>query len=285
MNNLFGNADCVETAYAKINLALHIRSRRADGYHLIDTIFAFVDDGDHLQAAISADLTLQITGPYAADLSADNDNLVLRAAHAVRDHYGVQHGAAITLNKRLPVASGIGGGSADAAAAARLLCRLWNVSASFDELADILAPLGADIPACVESKTVRGQGTGTILQPVNSADLAGTSVLLVNPNVAVATGTVFSRWQGIDSGPLSGNTARGMMMEGTNDLQPLALSVCPEIGNVLAALSAYKSIIARMSGSGATCFALFPNADECAQAQQQIALQYPEYWTMAGKIL
>ena len=170
-----------ETAYAKINLALHVRERRADGYHRIETVFAFAEDGDRLDVAAAQDLTLEIIGPFAADLAGEGDNLVLRAARALRDRCGVETGARLTLDKRLPIASGIGGGSADAAAALRLLARWWHLDASEAELLDIAARLGADVPACLLSRTARGEGKGDDLEPLPVEDLAGTPLLLVNP--------------------------------------------------------------------------------------------------------
>jgi 4-diphosphocytidyl-2-C-methyl-D-erythritol kinase len=273
-----------ETAYAKINLALHIRGKREDGYHILDTLFAFVDGGDGLSAVASDQMRLDITGPYAAHLQTGPDNLVLRAAELLRVHYKIERGASIVLDKQLPVASGIGGGSADAAAAARLLCRMWGVTASPEHLARLLAPIGADVPACIESKTVRGLGTGTVLEPVEASDLKGIWILLVNPNIAVATGAVFAQWTGGDSGILIGNTACNMMIGGRNDLQPLALGLCPEIGIILELLKTQSPIISRMSGSGATCFALFPNEPDCKQAAQNVMRLYPAFWVMTGQL-
>ena len=273
-----------ETAYAKLNLALHVRARRDDGYHALDTVFAFLDDGDYLYAAPENALRLNITGPYASNLSEIHDNLVFRAAQLLQDHFNINDGATITLDKRLPVASGIGGGSADAAAAARLLCKLWELPISMEELGMLLAPLGADIPACVMSRTVRGVGTGTNLFAIDGRDVSGLSALLVNPNIAVATGNVFARWSGNDKGTLTGNTAMEMMVSGGNDLQEPALSICPEIRDVLFSLQQQQPMIARMSGSGATCFALFHDTKQSQIAEQSIRSLHPSYWVMSGKI-
>ena len=152
-----------EIAFAKLNLALHVRKRRDDGYHDIETLFAFVQDGDVLTACPANELKLAIHGPFGTGLEADNNNLVLKTAFLLKAHFGVTQGAAIRLDKKVPMASGIGGGSADAAATARLLNRLWGLEASEQELADILAPLGADIPACIFSRPSFGSGTGTAL--------------------------------------------------------------------------------------------------------------------------
>ncbi|MDZ7587757.1 MAG: 4-(cytidine 5'-diphospho)-2-C-methyl-D-erythritol kinase, partial [Parasphingorhabdus sp.] len=178
-----------ETAYAKINLALHVRGRRADGYHDIETLFAFVDAGDQLSATPALDISLTFGGQFGSALSAE-DNLVLAAADVLRREAVITAGAALHLEKNLPIASGIGGGSADAAAALRLLNRLWDIGYSDDKLAEIAAPLGADVPACLYSKTQLGQGTGQDLKPVEIAGLQNMPVLLVNPLMPVSTAAI-----------------------------------------------------------------------------------------------
>lgn len=244
-----------EPAPAKLNLALHVRGRRDDGYHELETTFAFCTDGDLLSAEASGTLSLTIEGPFAGGLDIGESNLVLRAAMALREEARVDQGAWLTLKKCLPVASGIGGGSADAAAALRLLTRLWRIEPSF---ASTVAPrLGADVPACLLSLTARGSGTGQALDLVD-AGVAGQPVLLVNPRVEVSTGAVFGAWDGIDRGPLSDWRA------GRNDLEGPARALCPAIGDVLEWLAKQPGArFARMSGSGATCFALFD--DEAAR--------------------
>ncbi len=268
-----------ETAYAKINLALHICGRRPDGYHDIETLFAFVDAGDRLTASDAEDVTLSITGPFGADLEGDDGNLVVRAANLLRRHFGVQSGAKLMLEKNLPVSSGIGGGSADAAAAARLLNKLWRLEVNEAELAALLAPLGADIPACIGSRTVIGRGTGTDLQPVAADELVGMPVLLVNPLKPVATAAVFSRWDGIDRGALEDGSAMSIMIHGRNDLEPMAISICPDIADILRALRNTTPLVAQMSGSGATCFALYQSVNARDEAK---ATMRAEYWTLAG---
>jgi 4-diphosphocytidyl-2-C-methyl-D-erythritol kinase len=269
----------LETAYAKLNLALHVRRRRADGYHELETLFAFLDDGDRLSAAPAADFSLTLTGPFAQGLSTGADNLVLRAARMLAQHAGIATGAAFTLDKRLPVAAGIGGGSADAAAALRLLARLWGVTADGLRPADIAAQLGADVPACIASQTCFGTGVGEVLVPVGGAGLAGAAVLLVNPLVACPTGPVFKAWDGIDRGALD----PGGWMQGRNDLEAPAIGLHPEIAAVLAALRETGPRCARMSGSGATCFALFDHADQRDAAARQLAARQPRWWQMCGR--
>src|SRR6185295_11415408 len=181
-----------EIAPAKLNLALHVRRRRDDGRHDIETVFAFCIDGDRLGAEAADELTLSVSGPFAAVLSSDDDNLVLKAAKALRNAAGTTKGATLTLDKRLPVASGIGGGSADAAAALRLLTSLWGIDPTHAE--GVAPTLGSDVPACLLSLPMRGEGAGDQLTPVDLSELAGASVLLVNPRIALSTADVFAGW-------------------------------------------------------------------------------------------
>ncbi|WP_428334031.1 4-(cytidine 5'-diphospho)-2-C-methyl-D-erythritol kinase [Novosphingobium sp.] len=261
-----------EIGYAKINLALHVRSRRADGYHELETLFAFVDSGDVLCAVPAAAFSLQITGPFAADLAGEGDNLVLRAAKALADDRSPA--LAFTLDKRLPIASGIGGGSADAGAAIRLARRIWGANGAATDL----ARLGADVPACIASRTCFGTGVGDRLTDIDLPGLAGTSVLLVNPRLACPTGPVFRAWDGVDRGPLDPadwRTAR-------NDLEAPAVALVPEIGAVLAELRQTGAQTVRMSGSGATCYALYGDAQECDAAAARIAARQPGWWALRG---
>ena len=271
-----------ETAYAKINLALHVRRRRPDGYHELETLFAFCADGDRLSAAPADTLSLTIEGPFGEGLSAGPDNLVLRAAEALRSETGMRAGAAIWLDKRLPVASGIGGGSADAAAALRLLVRLWGVTVGDETLHAIGAALGADVPACVASRACRGEGRGDALDFLDEDALAGRPVLLVNPRVAVPTGPVFQRWDGIDHGPLAAGDPLAAALAGRNDLEPPARAMQPVIAEVVDALAAMPGVVlARMSGSGATCFALCDSLDARDAADRALADAQPGWWRLA----
>jgi 4-diphosphocytidyl-2-C-methyl-D-erythritol kinase len=272
----------LETAFAKVNLALHVRRRRSDGYHDLETLFAFVDSGDGLSACLAANISLEVSGPYSAGLSDCPDNLVLSVAKLMQSHFGVTHGAALKLEKRLPVASGIGGGSADAAAAARLLNRLWGLEASGSQLEQLLAPLGADIPACVESITVRGDRKGTALSAISNDDVAHLPILLVNPSVAVATGAVFAGWDGIDRGALADGLALEVALAGRNDLERPAISICPSIVDVLAVLEATKPTLARMSGSGATCFAIYDTSTARDAVLSEVKSAHPGWWALAG---
>jgi 4-diphosphocytidyl-2-C-methyl-D-erythritol kinase len=256
-----------EIAPAKINLALHVRGVLPDGRHAIETIFAFCTDGDRLSADPSDDLSLKLTGPFAHDLGPSDDNLVIRAARALREAAGVESGAAIVLDKRLPVASGIGGGSADAAAALRLLTSLWQIDPAH---ASAVAPtLGSDVPACLLSLPAKGEGAGDRVTPIALPEVSGRPVLLANPRVPVATADVYAQWDGVDQGPL--DSWEG----GHNGLQAAAVALAPQIETVLAWLSAQPgSEIVRMSGSGATCFALFDSEEQRADA----AVAVPREW-------
>jgi len=243
-----------EPAPAKLNLALHVRGKLPDGRHALETIFAFCTDGDVVAGEEADDVTLEVGGPFAGGLS--GVNLVLTAAQALREAAGVTRGAALRLTKNLPVASGIGGGSADAAAALRLLTRMWGIDPA---CASAVAPgLGADVPACLLSMTSRGEGAGDQLVLVDDPQIAGIPVLLVNPLEPLSTRAVFAAWNGEDRGPLDDWRA------GRNDLEPPARTLVPAIGNVLDWLAAQPGVtFSRMSGSGATCFGLF--ADEAAR--------------------
>jgi 4-diphosphocytidyl-2-C-methyl-D-erythritol kinase len=274
-----------ETAYAKINLALHVRRRREDGYHDIETLFAFCADGDELSAAPADRLSLAIDGPFGAGLSAGEDNLILRAARALGALAGMNRGAVIRLDKRLPVASGIGGGSADAAAVLRLLARLWTIDVAPAALHAIATHLGADVPACLESRICRGEGRGDTLDAIDDARLAGRPVLLINPRVAVPTGPVFQRWDGIDRGALGPGDPLATALTGRNDLEPPARALQPVIADAVAMLTARPGVtLARMSGSGATCFALFERAVDRDAADDAIAETQPSWWRLATSL-
>lgn len=263
----------IETAYAKINLALHVRRRREDGYHELETLFAFVDAGDVLSIAPAERDSLRTVGEFAGALDNPLGNIVMQALSALPR----PQGWAVTLEKNLPVAAGLGGGSADAGALFRLVEREQGLPEDWHGRA---AKLGADVPACVLSRACIGLGTGTELEPVAN-DLAGMAVLLVNPRVPLNTGPVFKAWDGVDRGPLPTGDLRTIALEGRNDLEAPALALCPVIGNVLAALRETEPVVARMSGSGATCFALYGSAAarDAAQAAMPAA-----WWTLTGAL-
>lgn len=265
-----------ETAFAKINLALHVRAREADGFHRIETIFAFCEDGDRLQVGEGEGLSLELTGPFAGNLTGGEDNLVLRAARALQARFAVKSGAALKLEKRLPVAAGLGGGSADAAAALRLLSRWWGLDAEHADLLALAAPLGADVPACVASRSARGEARGDRLEPWQDERVAAAPVILVNPGVPLSTGAVFRAWDGKDAGPL------GDLESSRNDLEAPAMALVPEVADALEALDDAR--IARMSGSGATCFGLYFSEAERDAAAARIGAARPLWWQLSTRL-
>ena len=274
-----------EPASAKVNLCLHVTGRRADGYHLLDSIVVFAAVGDVVTAEAGPALSLAIRGPMAAGLDAGDDNLVLRAARA----FSADRGARLGLEKHLPVASGIGGGSADAAAALRALARLWGLPLPG---ADAVLALGADVPVCLNGRAVRMQGVGEVLSPLPPLPRAW--LVLANPRQGVSTPTVFRALTRRDHPALPALPAgfadaaalAGWLQQTRNDLEPAAENLLPAIGQVRAALAAQPGcLLARMSGSGATCFGLF--GDEPAARAAEAALQQanPGWWLASGAML
>lgn len=266
-----------ETAYAKVNLALHVRARFPDGYHRIETLFAFAADGDMLTATPADSLSLSIEGPHAEGLRASADNLIMKAAHGLRTAFSCRQGATIILQKNLPVAAGLGGGSSDAAAALRLLCRLWTLPIDDGRVDAIARDLGADVPACLKSETCFGTGRGDDLSAIDLPGISGMPILLVNPRIPLATGPVFAGWDQIDRGPLDPQK----WMKARNDLAPSAISIVPAIATSLSRLRAQPGTrFAAMSGSGASCFALFDSLD----TRDAAARAFSDHWIMASRL-
>lgn len=276
-----------EFAAAKVNLSLHVTGQRPDGYHLLDSLVVFADVGDRVSVAPAPELGLGLTlaGPAAEGLRAEADNLVLRAARA----FGVNAGAAITLEKHLPVASGIGGGSADAAAALRALARLWDLP--LPDAAAVLR-LGADVPVCLQGRPVRMQGVGEIITPLPA--LPEGWLVLVNPGVGVSTPAVFRTLPCKDNPPMPAAlppfsdlaALAGWLAAQRNDLEPPAMALQPVIAQVKAGLQAQPGcLIARMSGSGATCFGLFAAKAEAEQAAAALRQANSGWWVQAGAML
>ncbi len=268
-------------APAKVNLYLHVTGRRADGYHLLDSLAVFPDIGDRVEVNVADKLSLSLGGRFGAALQGEADNLLLKAARALASG----RGARLRLEKNLPVASGIGGGSADAAACLRALCRLWEIKSA--DLSGIALRLGADVPVCLRSEPARMQGIGEILAPAPRLPAFG--IMLVNPGVAVPTPAVFKARVGDFSPapilpamwPDASAMAADLLVCG-NDLQVAAISIQPIIGDVLAILAALPGVLlARMSGSGATCFALFNTATEAQTAANSLAAR-SGWWCWGG---
>ncbi|MGE0256671.1 MAG: 4-(cytidine 5'-diphospho)-2-C-methyl-D-erythritol kinase [Alphaproteobacteria bacterium] len=280
------------TAPAKLNLYLHVVGRRADGYHLLDSLVAFATLGDRLQARPARRLSLARGGPFAGDLPGDADDLVSRAVHAAARHVGRAPALTLRLEKRLPVAAGIGGGSADAAAALRLAARLWRRDAR--DLAGIAATLGADVPMCLAGRTAYAGGAGEVLDAAPA--LPPAPVVLVNPGVALPTARVFARHAASGhaghggaarfAGPVGDVHALARLLARRgNDLEPAATALVPAIADVLTALKARDGcLLARMSGSGATCFGLFADRHSAAAAARAIAAAAPGWWVRATRL-
>lgn len=280
-------------APAKINLYLHVGPRRADGYHALQSLVCFSEAGDVLTFEQATTLGLSLSGPFAAGLDAEQDNLILRAARALLDQTGSSKSAAITLVKNLPVASGIGGGSADAAAALRGLAKLWNVTISNDALREIALSLGSDVPVCIDSAPAMMEGRGEHLTPAGALPRA--AMLLVNPGVAVSTAEVFRRLgrtghDVLPPVPPLPPAAHGLpgllhyLAQTRNDMEGAARAIAPVIGDVLGALSESGAALARMCGSGATCYGLFASEALAARAAQAIAASNPGWWIKATRI-
>ncbi len=272
----------IESAPAKINLALHVRSRRPDGYHEIETLFAFLRDGDEVRIA-PGPASFAIEGPFAGVLSGEGDNLVTRAANAYARVFSLSSEGAITLDKRLPVASGIGGGSADAAAALRALARRDGVALDDPRLFSIADSLGSDVPACLLGRSALGRGRGEELEPLHG--LSGMPVLLVNPGIGVSTAAVFAAWGGQDRGPIGEGDLLGRALLGRNDLESPARTIAPVIGEALALLlDTVGTRLVRMSGSGATCFALYEHEADRIAAARMIRAARPGWWCLESAL-
>ena len=257
-------------ARAKINLALHVTGRHAGGYHLLDSVVAFADYGDLITVRPAHTLTLTLTGPFAASLC-DTDNLVLTAARILHPSLGAQ----ITLQKNLPVASGIGGGSADAAATLKALAQLWSLPLPPPET---VLSLGADLPVCVAGQAARMQGIGEKITPINVPPLYA---ILVNPGIGLATKDVFNALTNRENPglPPISDTFLPWLSAQRNDLQVPAICLAPVIATTLETLQSLPDCrLARMSGSGATCFALFTNQVKSQAAAQSLKSTNPGWW-------
>jgi 4-diphosphocytidyl-2-C-methyl-D-erythritol kinase len=273
----------VEAAPAKLNLYLHVVGRRADGYHLLDSLIAFAECGDSLRAAAAPALSLALDGPFADALTGENDNLVLKAARRLAELANAA-GAALTLTKNLPVASGIGGGSADAAATLRALCRLWRLKVDKTALAALAVGLGADVPVCLHGAATYMRGIGEVLVPAPKLPAAG--LVLVNPLIPLPTPKVFAARRGPFSEPAPFTAAPGdaaglaaMLAARRNDLESAAIEIVPAVADVLAALGASPGCrLARMSGSGATCFAIYDNAVAAEAAAAWLLERQKRWW-------
>jgi 4-diphosphocytidyl-2-C-methyl-D-erythritol kinase len=275
----------VVVAPAKLNLCLHVGDRREDGYHDLESLVAFASIGDVVTLEASDGFSLALAGPFAAALSEHEDNLAVRAARLLALHAKLNRGARISLTKNLPVAAGMGGGSADAAAVLRGLVRMWDLKISNDELRQLGASLGADVPVCIESAAAWMEGKGESVTRV--ASLPSLHLLLVNPLVPVPTGAVFStlrdrRGLGLgcpDDGFADARSLICFLQAATNDLEAPARMIAPEVGTVLQSLADLPgAMLSRMSGSGGTCFGVFEGEAATSRAGESLRARHPEWW-------
>ena len=278
-------------APAKVNLYLHVTGRRPDGYHLLDSLVVFAGVGDKLGFACADGLSLKITGPGAKDLAVTDDNIVLKAARLLAETLGRKPEAAITLEKHLPVASGIGGGSADGVAALRGLLKLWNSKLDEATLAKIGLKIGADLPVCLAGRPTQMSGIGEILEPV--VKLPPAWLVLVNPRIALSTPAVFKARNGdftpaapLTAPPADAKSLAAVLTERRNDLAPPAIALEPSVGKMLDAIAATTDcLLSRMSGSGATCFGLYADQATAENAAQTLANRHPNWWIAPARIL
>ncbi|MCG8492077.1 MAG: 4-(cytidine 5'-diphospho)-2-C-methyl-D-erythritol kinase [Sneathiellales bacterium] len=278
-----------DLARPKVNLFLHVTGKRIDGYHLLESLAVFVEGGDRLTVQEGDALSLFETGPFAADTGCNSANLVMKAADLLRKECGISKGARLLLEKNLPVASGIGGGSADAAAALRLLNKHWSLNLPESDLADFGLRLGADVPVCIASQSTLMRGIGEKLETVRP--LPDLAILLVNPGISVSTPSIFKALRIEEETPSlqQFETARDQkafiqaLKNLRNDLEPPAIKLVPEISDLLDILKrCEKALLSRMSGSGATCFALFNSLKDAKEAEESVSALKPDWWTFAS---
>ena len=279
-----------ESAPAKINLALHVTGQREDGYHLLDSLVTFADRGDTLIALCAEADRFTISGPFSAELSAETDNLVTRARDTLRTAIRAVGGSAppvaLHLEKNLPIASGIGGGSADAAATLRALSRLWASPLPLEALSGLALSLGADVPMCLDGRPLIARGVGEDLTPVTS--LPALALLLVNPLKPVSTPEIFRRLTCRDNPPMSDVPSRfslpdwiAFLAAQRNDLEAAARQIVPDISRILTLLNLTGAQLARMSGSGATCFGLFETIEAARAAERNLKAAQPGWYVQA----
>ncbi|CAN7173585.1 4-(cytidine 5'-diphospho)-2-C-methyl-D-erythritol kinase [Agrobacterium tumefaciens] len=291
-HDVSGATETIEAAPAKINLALHVTGQRADGYHLLETLVTFTEAGDTIRIRDADADSFSISGPFGDLLRAGDggDNLVTHARDLLRDALASTGQpappVAIHLEKNLPVASGIGGGSADAAATLRGLLRHWRAGIVPDALASMALTLGADVPMCLESRSLIARGIGEDIEPVT--DLPELVMVLANPLKAVSTPEIFRRLQNKTNPPLPASATIGWMdflAQNRNDLQPPAQALLPEIGEIIGLLSQEGAALVRMSGSGATCFGIFHSLEAARKAETSLRKRRPGWYFQATRTI
>jgi 4-diphosphocytidyl-2-C-methyl-D-erythritol kinase len=279
------NSGIVVAAPAKINLFLHVGEKRADGYHDLESLAAFAALGDDIRLDHDDRISLSVDGPFAAQLAASDDNLVVRAAKRLSEKSGALRGVRIGLRKTLPVAAGLGGGSADAAAVLRGLVQLWKIDPGREALRDIAGSLGADVPVCIDCRTAWMEGRGDRVRPLPPLPSAG--VLLVNPGLPISTTRVFANLQerrglGMMSPATPFEDVHALvsyLIETTNDLEIPARAIAPVIVNVTREIAGLPDVLlTRMSGSGATCFGVFASKQSARTAALLLRPRHPEWW-------
>lgn len=278
----------VRKTCAKINLSLHITGKRENGYHELESIVAFADIGDRISVTSAENLVLSVNGEFASELHTNDDNLVLRAARTLQQKTDTKKGAQLTLEKNLPVASGIGGGSGDAAATLLLLRDFWNLEIEDAALHELALSLGADVPMCLKNESAIVRGIG---EEIELIVLPGWHVLLVNPGIALSTSKMFHDYAAAN---IPFDVARityaddwlAALMESHNALEEVAIKRVPMIGEVIKRVSSTeKCLLSRMSGSGATCFGLFETEAWAVSAKEFLAASYPSFWLKTASLL
>ncbi len=277
-------------APAKVNLNLHVLGKRADGYHALESVVVFTEFGDEIAIEAAGELSLDLSGEFAAASGDVSDNLVLRAAQKLKGHCAVSQGARIQLRKQIPVGAGLGGGSSDAACVLKLLRALWGVAVSDATLASIASDLGSDVPMCLHARPLIARGRGeeiSLLKP----PFPDYFMVLVYPHVALTTKDIFAAHR-------AGNTAAMNTLSDDdfpslpalsgmkNHLQSSAISLCPEVAEVLLALqtAVQQPELVRMSGSGSCCFALFTDEDRALALHASLQQKYPHWWTRVTRM-
>lgn len=278
-------------APAKVNLYLHVTGKRADGYHLLDSLVVFARDaGDEISFSPASDVTLETIGPNAELAGDPAQNLVLRAALGLRELTGCRKGVAIRLSKTLPVAAGLGGGSSDAATTLNALCAFWDVAPDAAALDQLAVRLGADVPVCLRGRSCRMTGIGELIEEM--PPLPPAWLVLVNPGVPLATRDVFRALAGryssempLERQPASAHDLALMLRRRHNDLEPPARFLQPAVDQALTAIADTRhSLLARMSGSGATCFGLYASEQDARSAVATLKLAHRDWWVVASSI-
>ena len=277
-------------APAKINFFLHITGKRNDGYHLLDSLVAFTDFGDEIEIKEANEFSFSINGDFGDALSADDNNLVIRAAKGLAEHNGRTPNVAIHLTKRLPIGGGVGGGSSDAAAVVRGLCKLWDIAPDSDFMDTLLLSLGADVPVCFNGQTARIQGIGEVID--TDYKIPPVTILLIAPNVSCSTPEIFRSFSGKYRDPIhvpqrfeSTDDFVSFLKLCRNDLQKPAISIVPEIADCIEFLNQSTGcLFSQMSGSGSCSFGLFSDEAAAIKAEEQISINHPNWWARRGII-